>query len=450
MREPVLYEFTQPKPLAAGFRLMPTRAVTHRTSIKRRKLALLLELLRFGIRRAREERIAQVAGSLTFTTTLSLVPLMTVGFAVMASMPFFSQLQEHFRNLLITNLLPGAVSDAILHYLGQSAFKARGLTIVGLLILTGTAISTMLTIDRALNTIWRVRRSRPFSQRVLVYWAVITIGPVLLAISLTITSYLASASVGVVKRPTFFVATLFDLVPFLLVTFAYAALYVYVPNRKVAWRDALVGGVAGASAFEIAKRVFAIYLVRFPTYAEIYGALASLPIFLLWLYVSWLITLSGAVLAASLPALYQRGWNRGFVPGGRYGDAVRILRALYRARHRRIPGLTVAQVALEARIPGDHADALLEEMEADGLVIRTRPVAPTGATRSAQEDLWMFTADPRAIRFERVFRLFAFNGEQVALLGFSNDDPLAQLLARTSSDSLKMTLEEGLGGATSN
>jgi membrane protein len=424
---------------------MPTRYVSHRVSARRRQVALLADLLRYGMRRAREERIAQVAGSLTFTTTLSLVPLMTIGFALMASLPFFSQLEEHFRNLLISNLLPGAVSDAILHYLGQFAFKARGLTFFGLVILTGTAISTLLTIDRALNTIWGVRRARPFSQRVLVYWAVITIGPLLLAISLTITSYLASASMGVVKRPTLAVATLFDLVPFLLLALGYAALYVYVPNRKVAWRDALVGGFAGATAFEIAKRIFAVYLVRFPTYAEIYGALASLPIFLLWLYVSWLITLSGAVLAASLPALYQRGWNRGFVPGGRYGDAVRILRSLYRARHRRIPGLTVAQVAIEARIPTEHADALLEAMESDGLVIRTRPVAATGATRPSQEDLWMFTADPRAIRFERVFRLFAFNGQAVASLGFASDDPLAALVARTSSDSLQMTLEEGLG-----
>jgi membrane protein len=246
-----------------------------------------------------------------------------------------------------------------------------------------------------------------------------------------------------VKRPTLFMTTLFDLVPFLLVTLGYAALYVYVPNRKVAWRDALIGGLCGSVAFDIAKRIFATYIVQFPTYAQIYGALASLPIFLLWVYISWLITLSGAVLAASLPAMWHRGWNRGFVPGGRYGDALRILRALYQARYDKVPGLTAANVAIEARISMEHAEALLEDMESDGLIIRTRPVARTGATQTADEDLWMFTADPKLVRFERVHRLFAFNGDAVARLGFVAGDPLAVLVSRTTSDTLQMTLEEG-------
>lgn len=411
-------------------------------SVKRRYL-VVVELLRFAIRRASEERIAQVAGSLTFTTTLSLVPLFTVGFALMGSISFLSSAADSFRNFLIANLLPGTVSDSILRYIGQFTFKARGLTLLGLALLTVTALSTVLTVDRALNTIWGVRRPRPLSQRVMVYWSALTIGPLLLALSLTITSYLASASLGMVKRPTLFVTTLFDLVPFLLVMLAYAALYVYVPNRKVAWRDALIGGFCGSVAFDIAKRIFATYIVQFPTYAQIYGALASLPIFLLWVYVSWLITLSGAVLAASLPAMWHRGWNRGFVPGGRYGDALRILRALYQARYDKVPGLNAADVAIEARISMEHAEGLLEDMESDGLIIRTRPVARTGAPRPADEDLWMFTADPKMVRFERVYRLFTFNGEAVARLGFVAGDPLAVLVSRTSSDSLQMTLEEG-------
>jgi membrane protein len=399
--------------------------------------------MHFAIRRAGEERIAQVAGSLTFTTTLSLVPLFTVGFAIMSSIGFLSQAADSFRTFLISNLLPGSVSDSILRYIGQFTFKAQGLTLLGLALLTVTALSTVLTVDRVLNTIWGVRRPRPLLQRVLVYWSALTIGPLILALSLTVTSYLASASLGMVKKPPLWVTTLFDLVPFVLVTLGYAALYVYVPNRKVEWRDALIGGLAGSVAFDIAKRIFATYIARFPTYAQIYGALASLPIFLLWVYVSWLITLSGAVLAASLPAMWQRGWNRGFVPGGRYGDALRILRALYQARYDLVPGLNSADVASEARVSSEHAEGLLEAMEADGLVIRTRPVARTGATRSAEQDLWMLTADPRVVRFERVHRLFAFDGEAVARLGFVAGDPLATLVARTSTDSLRMTLEEG-------
>ena len=409
----------------------------------RRHWHTLVEVLRFALRRAEEERIAQVAGSLTFTTTLSLVPLFTVGFALMSSISFLNQAADSFRNFLIANLLPGSVSDSVLRYIGQFTFKARGLTLLGLALLTVTAVTTMLTVDRILNAIWRVRRPRPLSQRITVYWSALTVGPLLLALSLTLTSYLASASLGIVKRPTLIVATAFDLIPFVLVTIAYAALYVYVPNRKVMWRDALLGGMCGAAAFEIAKRIFATYIVQFPTYAQIYGPLASLPIFLLWVYVSWLITLGGAVLAASLPAMWQRGWTRGFVPGGRYGDALRLLRALYQARYGRVPGLKSENAAKAARIPIDHAENLLEEMEADGLVIRTRPVAQTGATRPADEDLWMFAADPRVVRFERLYRLFAFNGEAVARLGFANGDPLATLVSRTNTDSLQLTLDEG-------
>jgi len=399
------------------------------------------DIARFVGCRMREERLAQVAASLTYTTTLSLVPLVTIILAVFTALPVFGHIEDSLHTFLLRNLMPVNISDSIFHYLNQFAVKARGLTLVGLFFLTVTAVATMLTVDRALNKIWHVRRARPLYQRILVYWAALTIGPILLGLSMTLTSYLATASVGFVKRPTLAVAILIDLVPLLLLTFAYAALYVYVPNRRVQWRDALIGGFCGALGFEISKRIFAIYVARFPTYTAIYGALAALPLFLLWVYLSWLITLIGATIAASLPELYQRRWTRAWIPGQDFADALIVLRALYRARSDSMPGRRVAALSSETHLNPDQLEALLEKMESDGLVIRTRPVS-RGTATTWPEEIWMFAADAMQIDLERVFRLFAFDGPLLARTGIAVRDPLASTIERSPGEILKTTLAD--------
>jgi len=403
---------------------------------------IVKEVVGFAVRRADEERIAQVAGSLTFTTVLSVVPLVTIIFAVLSALPIFNQMQESLRSLLIEHLMPSNVSDSIFRYLNQFVSKARGMTLIGLVFLAVTAVSTMLTIDRALNTIWRVRYARPLYQRVLVYWAVLTIGPILLGLSLTLTSYLVSASAGIVNKPTFAIALLIDTVPVIVLTFAYAGLYVYVPNRPVAWRDALIGGLAGALAFEVAKRGFAIYIARFPSYTVIYGAVAALPIFLLWVYVSWLITLAGATIAASMPALYGRRWKTDHAPGHDFADALRILRALYEARGHRVPGLALSELGHAVWLDNEHTETLLCIMEAEGIVIRVRPLASGLSIRRREVDVWMFTADAARVQVGRLFRLFAFDGPRNAEIGFASADPLRGIVAASPGTTLEMSLSE--------
>ena len=410
----------------------------------RRAWRTLGEVLGFAARRADEDRIAQVAGSLTFTTVLSLVPLITIVFAVLSTLPVFAEIQDSLRSLLLQNLMPESVSDSIFRYLNQFVAKARGLTLIGLLFLAATAVSTMLTIDRAFNTIWRVRRPRPLYQRVLVYWAILTTGPLVLGSSLTLTSYLVSASAGFVNRPSLGVAILIDFVPLLLLALAYAALYVYVPNRPVAWRDALVGGFAGAILFELAKRGFALYIARFPTYTAIYGALAALPIFLLWVYVSWLITLAGATLAAALPLLYDRRWDAPAAPGHRFSESLRLLRALQSVRGSPVPGLEVKAAADLARLDLERCAEILERMEAEGIVLRVRPAGPAPSTQARVPDLWMFTADPARIDLARLFRMFAFDGPRSAEIGFTKDDPLRAVVSATPKTTLARTLAEVL------
>jgi membrane protein len=411
----------------------------------------LPEALAFVVRRSREVQLAQVASSLTFTTTLSIVPLMTIGFAVLTTLPVFEHIQTDLHELLLRNLMPADVSDTIFRHLNNFAAKARGLTVIGIVFLGVTAVSMMLTFDRALNTIWRVRRSRPLHQRILVYWSVLTLGPFLLGISLSLSSYLASASAGLIQKPPVAIALLIDLVPLVLLTLGYAAIYVYVPNRPVRWRDALIGGSIAAIAFELAKRGFAVYIARFPTYTAIYGALAALPIFLLWVYLSWYITLIGATIAAIVPALIERHWRDVPAAGEVFVDALRVLRALHQARARALPGLTLHEVNEASGVVPERLLSVLEVMEAAGFVLRTRPVARDGPTRTLPDELWMLAVAPEMVRVGELFRMFAFDGAELAKTAILRDDPLVSLLEATPAQSLGWTLEAafapGGGGA---
>ena len=387
------------------------------------------DIVAFAIRRVDEENLFQVAASLTFTTILSIVPLATIVFGVLTALPVFDRFLVALRTFLASRLMPEAISSSIFKYLDQFSANASSLTIVSILSFAVTALMTMLTIDDALNKIWGVRRPRPLPQRLVTYWAILSVGPVLLGVSLTLASYLASASAGLVNAPPPLVTAVLDLVPVVLFTLAYGALYVYVPNRRVEWRDAFLGAFVAALAFEAAKRGFAIYITRFPTYTMVYGTLAAVPLLLLWIYYIWIITLAGALVAASLPTLFRRNWNRGRAPGDAYGDALRVLRALYQTRlvdHAgHLPGLGVGAVSRAARLDYATTESVLGKLEQDGLVIRTRQVVSEGSTRVKQGDLWLFAADAAVVTADRVFRLFAFDPEHVAQTSLEDDDPLA-------------------------
>ena len=392
----------------------------------------LRDIVRFALRRADQERLFQVAASLTFTTVLSIVPLLTTVFGVLTALPVFDRMRDALHSFLEARLFPEALSTSIFRYLDQFSANASSLTVVSIVSFAVTSLTTMLTIDGALNTIWGVHRMRPLAQRLVTYWAILSVGPILLGVSLSLTSYLASAAAGLVTAPPPLVAAALGVAPLLVFTVAYSALYVYVPNRHVRWRDALAGAFLAALAFEAAKRGFAIYITHFATYTMIYGALAALPLLLLWIYYIWIITLAGALLAASLPAIYGRRWNRGQAPGDSFGDALRVLRVLYRVRRTdhsgRLPGLNAYAIRQAARLDYESVDVILEKLEQDGIVIRTRQVVPEGPTRFKDDDLWLFAADASVVRLERIFRLFAFDAEHVSEMGLDHDDPLARFV----------------------
>lgn len=299
--------------------------------------------------RFQEDRLGLTASSLTFTTTMALVPFFTVALALFTVFPIFADLQQGLERWLVQSLIPENIARQVLGYLNQFAGAASGLGLAGLAVLVVTAIALVLTIDTTLNSIWRVAAPRPFTQRVLVYWAVLTLGPLLLAASLSTTAWLFAASRGVVGESGLLhlpVSTL----ELLLLAGGVAALYRYVPNTHVRWSHAWAGGIFVALAIQVAQRLLGMYLASVPTYSVMYGAFATVPILLIWIYVAWVIVLFGAVIAAYLPSLLTGVARRGGAPGWPMQLAVETLQQLARARETPRRGLSARELAQRLRV----------------------------------------------------------------------------------------------------
>lgn len=244
----------------------------------------------------------QIAASLTFTTLLALVPLVTVLFGILNLFPAFHDLATHISHLLVSQLVPTS-GKLVQHYLEQFSQKASRLTVIGALWLLGTAILTLWTIDTALNHIWRASRHRDTVVMFIVYWTLLTLGPLLFGAAFGLTSYIYAqyrALVGVVAGNGWGDWLALHSVAVVLEAVTFALLFVLVPRIRVGFRHALIGGFLTALLFELAKRAFSFYILHFKNYELIYGAFSVVPIFLIWLYISWLIVLLGAEVTACL------------------------------------------------------------------------------------------------------------------------------------------------------
>jgi membrane protein len=312
--------------------------------------------------RFREDQLALTASSLTFTTTIALVPFITVALAVFTAFPMFSTLQAVLQKWLIESLIPDNISRQVLGYLTQFSGKASKLGVAGVAVLFTTALALILTIDRTLNSIWRVRQRRPLGQRVLIYWAAITLGPLLLGASLTMTSFAISASQGVVGVMPGGVQFLFSFLEFALLAAGMAALYRYVPNTHVVRGHAWAGGIFVAAGIELAKKLLVIYLGAMPTYSAVYGAFAIVPILLVWIYVAWVIVLLGAVIAAYLPSLLTGVARRASTHGWQFQLAVEALQQLHRVRGSDTRGLTLTQLAAVLQVDSLQLEPVLETL----------------------------------------------------------------------------------------
>ena len=321
------------------------------------------QMARVLAERFRDARLGVSASSLTFTTVLALVPLFAVGLAVFAAFPVFGKFQDTIQRWLIESLVPESIARQVLSYLTQFSRKASRLGSVGLVAVLMTAVALMVTIERTLGQIWGLRRQRPLQQRVLLYWSAITLGPLMLGGSLAITSYVITASRDVVDVLPGSTRWLLDGFEFLLLTACVSGLYFYVPYTRVRWRHAITAGFLVAGGLELAKKLLALYLSEVPTYSVIYGTFAALPILLVWIYVTWLIVLLGAVVAASLPELGRQAWRKPEGAGWGFRLALEILTELNAAKNTPHKGFSSDVLAERLNVAPSELRPVLEVLQ---------------------------------------------------------------------------------------
>lgn len=241
------------------------------------------------------------AAALTYTALLAMVPLMTIVFTIFSAFPAFGRLKTQLQDLLFDNLVP-QVGAAVREYLNRFMENAGQSTAFGVVGLALSAVLLLFTIESAFSTIWRVAEPRPRITRFLTFWAILTLTPLLVGASVSASSTLFTpAEVAHWQEVTAPFARYSILLPGLIESLGFTLLYVVVPNRSVRWDDAAWGGLTGAVLLEASKGGFVWYMRSFPAYETIYGALSTVPIFLLWLYIAWSTVLLGAVVTASLP-----------------------------------------------------------------------------------------------------------------------------------------------------
>ncbi|MFM7024942.1 MAG: YihY family inner membrane protein [Limnohabitans sp.] len=310
-------------------------------------------------RRFREARLGLSASSLTFTTVLALVPLFTVGLAVFSAFPVFGKFQDTIQRWLVDSLVPESIARQVLGYLTQFARKASRLGSVGLVAVLLSAVALMVTIERTLSQIWHVERQRPLQQRLILYWSAITLGPLLLGASVAITSYVVTASRGVVDVLPGSLRWMLDSFEFVLLVLCVSGLYFYVPNARVRWRHAFTAGLMTAAGIELGKKLLTSYLAEIPTYSAIYGAFAAVPILLVWIYMAWLIVLLGAVVASSLPELGRHHLRRPAGAGWHFRLSLEVLSLLQAQRLQTARGLSQTALARRMRVQPSELDAVL-------------------------------------------------------------------------------------------
>ena len=251
--------------------------------------------------RNRGQNLKQIAASLSFTTTLSLVPMITIATMLIGYLPSVIQVKNTFRNWLLETYLPGGINQQVFMYLDQFSAKASGLTFVGLGGLVVTALMTLAVIEAAFNQIFKVTQSRPLHKKIMIYGAATFVAPILLGMGIYLSGMLFSASEGWIKAISFGFRVIAIFAPILMAVAVFAVVYKVLPYAKILWVDAFSGAFFAALAFELMKFGFAIFLSNTAFYKTVYGAFAIFPLGLIWIYMTWWITLAGAVLVANLP-----------------------------------------------------------------------------------------------------------------------------------------------------
>ncbi|BCD73437.1 TPA: YihY family inner membrane protein [Neisseria gonorrhoeae] len=346
----------------------------------------------FVIRRFSEERVPQAAASMTFTTLLALVPVLTVMVAVASIFPVFDRWSDSFVSFVNQTIVPQG-ADMVFDYIDAFRDQANRLTAIGSVMLVVTSLMLIRTIDNAFNRIWRVNTQRPWMMQFLVYWALLTFGPLSLGVGI-------SFMVGSVQDSVLssgaqqWADALKTAATLTFMTLLLWGLYRFVPNRFVPARQAFVGALITAFCLETARFLFTWYMGNFDGYRSIYGAFAAVPFFLLWLNLLWTLVLGGAVLTSSLSYWQGEAFRRGFDSRGRFDDVLKIL-LLLDAAQKEGKALPVPEFRRHINMGYDELGELLEKLARHGYIYSGRQG-------------WVLKTGADSIELSELFKLFVY------------------------------------------
>lgn len=257
----------------------------------KKKLVAILTFFNNGIQRFNETGCSYRAAALSFTTLLSLIPLMTLGFSVLAKFHYFKKMSAQIKDFIFSNFLASSGKN-IQIYLDNFVAQANQLSLISLVFLIITATMMIFTLEQTLNDIWKTNKRRHWILTAFFYWTGLLFIPVLIGLLLFLSSHLTIPFMQFsLSKP------LLSLLPFLLSIFSFTFLYTLVPHCTVPLRCGFIGALVATLLFEGAKFIFGLYLHYFPTYKIIYGSLSAFPLFLVWIYICWFITLAGAIIS---------------------------------------------------------------------------------------------------------------------------------------------------------
>jgi membrane protein len=334
-----------------------------------------------------EDRLFDEAASLSYTSLLSMVPLLAVVFGVASAFPVFQQWSEQLQSFVFSNFVP-ASGDQIQAYLVVFLESVSGLTLPGTLFLILTALLLMVRIERAFNLIWRVPTARSIRNRVVMYWAVLTLGPLALgaAIALSAQPVFEQVAVGVSTHSNWRAFGIFS-----LSWLAFTLMFLLVPNRRVHFSHAVVGAFVSALLFGLAKQAFVAYVAK-ASFNVIYGALATIPIFLFWLYLVWIVILLGASLAASLTTFNDRKADWGWPKKWEFLLAYRLVGYLWKAQ---ISGKALSTEALLEALEGVTEPGLADQL---GLLF------DAGIVTRSESGNWLLCRDLDSVSLLNLYR----------------------------------------------
>ena len=351
-------------------------------------IAELRAFVRLVLKRFGRDQCMRIAAALSYTSLLALVPLGAIAFAILKAFPVFDNIEEQIKTLLFENFLPESVEGAQA-YFDQFIGQTEGLTAIGIVALAMTAIMLLSTIEGALNSIFHVKATRPFVPRLMMFWAVITLGPLLLGGSLSLATYFFALSewTGAHNIPGL-AGVVTQLLPGALAVIAFSLFYAIVPYRPVKALHALIGGISAGVLFGLLRRLFGLYISAFPAYQTIYGALATVPIFLIWMYLSWAVVLIGAEIAASMPEWGRARVTEGFddmVPARKLDAALVAIERLWRKGR--------SEDVLHPTRNPKREDVLAHALEA---------LRQTGFVALSDQGDWLLSRDPEILRIADV------------------------------------------------